>query len=490
MTPPEQPPGDADDELVAEPLAPADQLAADAGAKTVTSFLKLVEKAEGQKRKEKRVLAAALSQVLGPDAFPSDRIDVRALHKAGMENRSTSESIGRRFTIEKSGGNVSEWVFVGRVTADAGEVDAVIHNMHRYLSGLSTLAVLFANSQKWRPLHIYYSVGREQAAAKLQAFLGLPKASTSKIPTLHPAAVLPKEKPAPPAKVADMFVTDEDFAAMKSDLLRKRNLILQGPPGVGKTFVARHLAKEIVGPGNTDTRVKHLQFHQSVSYEDFVQGWRPGKAAGSFEVRNGWFHRFCEEVAIPAQQDPVVLVIDEINRGNISKIFGELMVLIEGDKRGPEWAVSLTYAPDGAKPFFVPANVFILGLMNTADRSLAVVDYALRRRFAFRDIRPEFGVKFRDYLVKMGVEPGLTTEIQTRMLKLNQSIEEESRSLGPGFKIGHSFFCPPASGKFGTEWYRTIVLSEVAPLLREYWFDDIPIAEEKIAALLNGVDAP
>jgi hypothetical protein len=214
-------------------------------------------------------------------------------------------------------------------------------------------------------------------------------------------------------------------------------------------------------------RLGFVQFHQSYSYEDFVEGFRP--AATGFELRPGKFVEFCRQ----AEADPehvYVFIIDEINRGNLSKIFGELLLLIEPDKRDCRWAMPLA---SGKVPFHVPANVYIMGLMNTADRSLAVVDYALRRRFAFVDIPPEFEAKkFQDHLASLGVGHAVTAALISRMRSLNAEISKEDGDLGPGFAIGHSFFCAgPLASETDETWYKRIIRSEIIPLLREYWFD-------------------
>jgi 5-methylcytosine-specific restriction protein B len=180
-----------------------------------------------------------------------------------------------------------------------------------------------------------------------------------------------------------------------------------------------------------------------------------------------------------------VFIIDEINRGNLSKIFGELLVLIEADKRGAEYAMPLIYAAQKEERFFIPANVYMLGLMNTADRSLAMVDYALRRRFRFVDLEPQFeSVQFSRFLHQQGAPDTLIDEIVRRMSRLNAQIAADPH-LGPGYRIGHSFFCPEAAGQnYDEAWYARIITYEIAPLLREYWFDD----PDKVEAMLKTLD--
>ncbi len=265
-----------------------------------------------------------------------------------------------------------------------------------------------------------------------------------------------------------MFIPKSELAEIVDLLRRKKNVILQGPPGVGKTFVARRLAYALIG-AESDRQIGFVQFHQSYSYEDFVQGYRP-KKDGAFELAKGVFVRFCEE----ARQRPehrFVFIIDEINRGNISKIFGELMLLIEADKREPAWKAALAYGDEDQTYFFVPPNVYLLGLMNTADRSLALVDYALRRRFAFVDLDPRFdSAEFETHLKDHGATPALINKIRNRFGELNQMIEDD-RDLGPGFRIGHSYFCPDSAARLDGDWYSRVVRREIEPLLREYWFD-------------------
>ena len=256
----------------------------------------------------------------------------------------------------------------------------------------------------------------------------------------------------------------EEHQGHASIALRK-NLILQGPPGVGKTFIARRIAWCLIG--RRDSRpVEMVQFHQSYAYEDFVQGWRPTETGG-FTLRNGVFFEFCKR-AEQRSDTRFVFIIDEINRGNLSRIFGELLMLIESDKRGPDYAIPLTYSPAGER-FSVPDNVHILGLMNTADRSLAIVDYALRRRFAFETLKPAYGTsKFREYLLEADVDRALVNRIDQNLSALNERIRDD-KDLGPGFQIGHSYFVPEESAD--EQWYLGIIDTQIAPLLREYWFD-------------------
>ena len=196
------------------------------------------------------------------------------------------------------------------------------------------------------------------------------------------------------------------------------------------------------------------------------------------------FLSFCREAAANPDQR-YVFIIDEVNRGNLSKIFGELMMLIEADKRDPEYAVPLTYSPE-SEPFHVPANLYLIGMMNTADRSLAMVDYALRRRFSFHRLKPAFGTdQFRNHLNDRGVDEALVDRIVDRFSALNERIREDHRNLGPGFEIGHSFFCPGDDDEgLDESWYEAIVRHEIEPLLREYWFDRPENVDGEIQALL------
>ena len=279
-----------------------------------------------------------------------------------------------------------------------------------------------------------------------------------------------------------LFITPDRFEEIVHRFGTKKNIILQGPPGVGKTFFSKRLAFSLMGFKDND-HLEMVQFHQSYSYEDFIQGYRP--SGTGFNLKNGVFYKFCKR-AIKDPNKKYVFIVDEINRGNLSKVFGELMMLIEHDKRGPEWAMSLTYSEDHEEKFYVPENLYLMGLMNTADRSLAMVDYALRRRFVFVDLEPGFDTEaFRTFLIKRGAQETLVDKIKRKMAEVNDKIAKDTTNLGPGYCVGHSFFCSiPPGIQLDDRWYRQIIKTEIAPLLREYWFDELSQAESLINEVL------
>lgn len=258
----------------------------------------------------------------------------------------------------------------------------------------------------------------------------------------------------------EVYISADEYRSLISLLRSKKNLILQGAPGVGKTFAAKRLAYSMIGEKNGD-RVQQIQFHQNYSYEDFVMGYKP--KGSDFELRYGVFYRFCQKAA----NDPgneYFFIIDEINRGNLSKIFGELLMLIENDYRGSR--ITLAY---DQKPFAVPENLYIVGMMNTADRSLALIDYALRRRFSFCDIAPAFTSEgFKRY--QSSFDDDTLDELTNEIKILNIEISEDD-SLGEGFRIGHSYFCN-RTGQQPGEWMNEVLFYDIYPMLSEYWFDE------------------
>lgn len=258
----------------------------------------------------------------------------------------------------------------------------------------------------------------------------------------------------------EVFMKEKDYDTLVSLLVNKKNIILQGAPGVGKTFAAKRLAYSMMGEKN-ENRIQFVQFHQNYSYEDFVMGYRPNESG--FELKYGIFYQFCK-TAEKHPEDKYFFIIDEINRGNLSKIFGELLMLIEKDYRGDE----TTLAYDGAT-FSVPKNLFIIGMMNTADRSLAMIDYALRRRFSFYTMNPGFESEgFVEYQ-KGFANPKLDRLVQ-EVIDLNKAIMDD-KSLGAGFCIGHSYFCGHTADE-DDSWIGEIVDFDIIPTLMEYWFDD------------------
>ncbi|WP_069592608.1 AAA family ATPase [Methanosphaera sp. WGK6] len=272
----------------------------------------------------------------------------------------------------------------------------------------------------------------------------------------------------------DVIFKEEDYDKIIKLLKRNKNIILQGAPGVGKTFISKRIAYSLIGI-KEDSQVEFIQFHQSYSYEDFIQGYKPTE--DGFKLRNGVFYNFVKKALNNPDKD-YFFIIDEINRGNISKIFGELLMLIEKDKRGSEYSISLTYSDE---KFSVPENLYLIGLMNTADRSLAIMDYALRRRFVFYTVKPLFGEdNFRNYLLSTGVDEKLVHHIISVFTSLNRDISQDM-DLGEGFEVGHSHFI--TEDTLNVDDYMDIIDFDIAPQLREYYFDDVDKAEVQIRSL-------
>ncbi|MCH4540481.1 AAA family ATPase [Ochrobactrum sp. A-1] len=306
------------------------------------------------------------------------------------------------------------------------------------------------------------------------------------------AVVDPVQTPAPavPYDVDDIlrdgcFLERGEINRLLERLRTRKNLILQGPPGTGKTWMAKRLAFALMGERD-EARVRAVQFHPNLSYEDFVRGWRPS-GDGKLTLADGVFMEAIR-AALGRPDARFVVIIEEINRGNPAQIFGELLTLLEAGKRTPREALELCY-PDAdgiRRPVHVPENLFVIGTMNIADRSLALVDLAFRRRFAFVGLEPRLGEAWRGWVTeKGGVDPALVDDIERRIVALNAQIAD---AFGRQFEIGHSYVTPTAKLEPGAtrEWFRQVAETEIGPLLDEYWFDAPKSAREALDRLLQG----
>jgi 5-methylcytosine-specific restriction protein B len=281
------------------------------------------------------------------------------------------------------------------------------------------------------------------------------------------------------------FIARERLEKILERLRTKKNLILQGPPGTGKTWLAKRLAFALMGQRD-DSKVRAVQFHPNLSYEDFIRGWRP-VGDGKLALVDGPFVEMIKAAANnPASRH--VVVIEEINRGNPAQIFGEMLTLLEVDKRTPNEALELSYKRSDGERVFIPDNLYVIGTMNIADRSLALVDLALRRRFAFIDLEPTLGKPWRDWVQSQcGIDSEILVEIEKRLIALNSDISADT-GLGPQFRVGHSYVTPPFGIPINDarEWFRQVVDTEIGPLLDEYWFDALDKSQKARERLLEG----
>ena len=306
-------------------------------------------------------------------------------------------------------------------------------------------------------------------------------------PTLAAEPVAPYAPAGPPPApytkaeaLAELLITEDELDAALAGLARRRNLLLQGPPGTGKTFLARRLAWLLLG-ARDERRLELVQFHPSYGYEDFVLGFRPDDR-GQFRLVPGVLPLLCQRAAADPGR-PYVLLIDELNRGQVARIFGELLGLLEADKRGPAHALRLPYAPPEAPRFFVPENLFVIATLNLADRSLSPLDYALRRRFAVVELRPQFGPPLRALLAAHGVPGALAEHLTACLGALNQTISDDP-GLGPEFAVGHSYFVPPPGPLPAPKtWLRLVIDQEIGPLLADYWRDEPATAAAQLRKL-------
>lgn len=284
--------------------------------------------------------------------------------------------------------------------------------------------------------------------------------------------------------VADgCFVPEAELHSMLNRWKEKKNLILQGPPGTGKTWLAKRLAKALIEQTNVpDEQLRVVQFHPSLSYEDFVRGYRPG-GDGRLTLTDGLFLQVVQ-AAIAQPDVEHVFIIEEINRGNPAQVLGEMLTLLECSKRSRAEAMELAYSKSRGEKVYVPANLYVIGTMNVADRSLALVDLALRRRFAFVNLVPSLNSAWKQWCLGKGMDSAAIAHIQTRMESLNEEIAAD-RALGVQFQIGHSYVTPHAPVAQAHTWFEDVVHSEIGPLLHEYWFDTPARADEAISRLLK-----
>ena len=297
------------------------------------------------------------------------------------------------------------------------------------------------------------------------------------------------EQPIQPYGVDDIiadggFMTRGTLQGMISRIESKKNIILQGAPGTGKTWLAKRLGKALIGKRNPSPgQLRSVQFHPSLSYEDFVRGYRP--SSNGLVITDGIFLQVVEVAR--AQPDIAhVLIIEEINRGNPAQVFGEMLTLLENTKRSRADAIELAYRKQPGERVHVPDNLYIIGTMNVADRSLALVDLALRRRFAFVSLEPVLNDSWAAWCSDRGIDGETIDFIRTQMTALNDDISSD-RSLGPQFRIGHSYVTPNETVEDAKAWFKDVIETEIGPLLEEYWFDAPERATEAMARLRNGL---
>ena len=280
------------------------------------------------------------------------------------------------------------------------------------------------------------------------------------------------------------FLEREKLETILQRLRDKKNLILQGPPGTGKTWLAKKLAFVVIGERDED-RIRPVQFHPNLSYEDFVRGWRPS-GNGKLDLVDGPFLQMINT----AKGDPesqYAIIIEEINRGNPAQIFGEMLTLLESDKRNETEALELSYRKNEGERVYIPENLYVIGTMNVADRSIAMVDFALRRRFAFVDLEPIFGNVWQDWVHNQcKIDKEFLSQVEEKMNVLNEQIAGDT-NLGTQFRVGHSYVTPSAKEIDNSrEWFKQVAETEIGPLLDEYWFDTPDTAQKAKEQLLEG----
>lgn len=435
------------------------------------------------------------------DFASSDDADARSSFIAAYDNATQPRGVGWNLTMGLYW--IRPWTFP---TLDAQSRSYVGKNLNiqiglngpkgrcnanDYLAVLDTLDSRF--QEDTYPVHSFPELSLEAWHFKDSATSQKPASSDADAQddeTDAEAAVQVTVAPIVPYSVDDImakgcFLERGTVEKILERLRNKKNLILQGPPGTGKTWLSRKLAFALVGQRD-DSKVRAVQFHPNLSYEDFVRGWRPA-GDGKLTLVDGPFVEMIEAAGKEPQARHVV-VIEEINRGNPAQIFGEMLTLLEADKRTPNEALELSYRRSDDERVFIPDNLYVIGTMNIADRSLALVDLALRRRFAFIDLEPVLGKAWREWVhAQCGIDAEILVEIEKRIVVLNDEIAADT-SLGPQFRVGHSYVTPPFGIPISDarEWFRQVVDTEIGPLLDEYWYDAAEKSKKARERLLEG----